>query len=223
MSMEKDQELAMARLRIEELEALVSNKQKEVCQLTARLATVDTMTHDVIRDLLGIKLDMTNYANLIDQEQLQKLLTEYHEQTEKSKTKDMEILNLKKQIDHLIHERNSLIEEIDQRSEDILACQLTVERLQQREQLLLAQNEMLKVDKASLHQKIIELDETMELIAESRNSEDRTQKPRNSGGSSGNFGSDEFSKRLARSDKLLSHARHELPRYRKSSNSIQLD
>lgn len=30
MSMEKDQELAMARLRIEELEALVSNKQKEV-------------------------------------------------------------------------------------------------------------------------------------------------------------------------------------------------
>ncbi|XP_020108284.1 kinesin-like protein KIN-12E isoform X1 [Ananas comosus] len=223
MSMEKDQELAMARLRIEELEALVSNKQKEVCQLTARLATVDTMTHDVIRDLLGIKLDMTNYANLIDQEQLQKLLTEYHEQTEKSKTKDMEILNLKKQIDHLIHERNSLIEEIDQRSEDILACQLTVERLQQREQLLLAQNEMLKVDKASLHQKIIELDETMELIAESRNSEDRTQKPRNSGGSSGNFGSDEFSKRLAQSDKLLSHARHELPRYRKSSNSIQLD
>lgn len=30
--------------------------------LTARLATVDSMTHDVIRDLLGVKLDLTNYA-----------------------------------------------------------------------------------------------------------------------------------------------------------------
>lgn len=30
--------------------------------LTARLAEAESMTHDVIRDLLGIKLDMTSYA-----------------------------------------------------------------------------------------------------------------------------------------------------------------
>lgn len=30
--------------------------------LNTRLASVESMTHDVIRDLLGVKLDITNYA-----------------------------------------------------------------------------------------------------------------------------------------------------------------
>lgn len=30
--------------------------------LNARLAADESMTHDVIRDLLGVKLDMTNYV-----------------------------------------------------------------------------------------------------------------------------------------------------------------
>ena len=30
--------------------------------LNTRLAAADSMTHDVIRDLLGVKLDMTNCA-----------------------------------------------------------------------------------------------------------------------------------------------------------------
>ena len=34
----------------------------QVCALNARLAAAESMTHDVIRDLLGVKLDMTNYA-----------------------------------------------------------------------------------------------------------------------------------------------------------------
>ncbi|KAK1281392.1 Kinesin-like protein KIN12B [Acorus gramineus] len=62
MTSEKDQELSVARHQIEELEAVSASRQKEVCALTARLATVESMTHDVIRDLLGVKMDMTNYA-----------------------------------------------------------------------------------------------------------------------------------------------------------------
>lgn len=34
----------------------------QVCMLNTRLAAAESMTHDVIRDLLGVKLDMTNYA-----------------------------------------------------------------------------------------------------------------------------------------------------------------
>lgn len=34
----------------------------QVCMLNIRLAAAESMTHDVIRDLLGVKLDMTNYA-----------------------------------------------------------------------------------------------------------------------------------------------------------------
>jgi hypothetical protein len=30
--------------------------------LQTRLAATESMTHDVIRDLLGVKLDITNYA-----------------------------------------------------------------------------------------------------------------------------------------------------------------
>lgn len=30
--------------------------------LNARLLATESMTHDVIRDLLGVKMDMTNYA-----------------------------------------------------------------------------------------------------------------------------------------------------------------
>lgn len=34
----------------------------QVCMLNSRLAAAESMTHDVIRDLLGVKLDMTNFA-----------------------------------------------------------------------------------------------------------------------------------------------------------------
>lgn len=85
MNSEKDEELTAARSRIEELEAMAARRQKEVSvspsvkrylnhrfiyesvslqifMLNARLAKAESMTHDVIRDLLGVKLDMTNYA-----------------------------------------------------------------------------------------------------------------------------------------------------------------
>uniref|UniRef100_A0A9I9DNE2 Kinesin motor domain-containing protein n=1 Tax=Cucumis melo TaxID=3656 RepID=A0A9I9DNE2_CUCME len=63
MNLEKEHELSTARLRIEELELLATSRQKEICILNARLAAAESMTHDVIRDLLGVKLDLTKYAS----------------------------------------------------------------------------------------------------------------------------------------------------------------
>jgi len=34
----------------------------QIFSLNARLAAAESMTHDVIRDLLGVKLDMTTYV-----------------------------------------------------------------------------------------------------------------------------------------------------------------
>mgnify|MGYP001555585617 CR=1 FL=1 len=34
--------------------------------LNTKLATTESMTHDVIRDLLGAKLDMTKYAVIFE-------------------------------------------------------------------------------------------------------------------------------------------------------------
>ncbi|KAF8392699.1 hypothetical protein HHK36_023048 [Tetracentron sinense] len=196
MNLEKDQELSMARLRIEELEALAASRQKEVCMLNARLAAAESMTHDVIRDLLGVKLDMTNYANLIDQHQVQKLVEEAQQQTEDSVAKEQEILNLRKQINDLIEERQSCIEEINQREADILAAQVKVEQLQQRDQFLIAQNEMLKMDNTNLKRRIAELDEMDNSLVR--------------------VGNVELTKRLAQSEKLLSRVNDELAQYRKS-------
>ena len=35
---------------------------EQVCTLNTRIAAADSMTHDVIRDLLGVKMDITSYA-----------------------------------------------------------------------------------------------------------------------------------------------------------------
>ncbi|KAG1338676.1 putative kinesin-like protein KIN-12C [Cocos nucifera] len=218
MNLEKDQELSVAGHQIEELEALAANRQKEVCILTARLAAVDSMTHDVIRDLLGVKLDLTNFA-----EELQKLLMTAQQQIEETKAKDMEILNMKMQINYLLEERDSLVEEVNQRKSDILANQVLIEQLQQRDQLLTAQNEMLKVDKANLHQKIAKMDETVKSLVGSPSIQDHLRHPLKTKESSQNAGSEDLVHRLAESDKLLSHARKELARYHKSSSRMPFD
>lgn len=209
MNSEKDQEISLARQQIEELEALLSNKQKEICLLTSRLAAVDSMTHDVIRELLGVKLDMTNYANLLDQEEVHKLLLASQQEIEQSKAKDAELDVLKEQFGQLIQNRDSLLDDMDQRKADLLETQLLVEQLEQREQMLEAQNEMLQMEKENLQQKIMEMDETIELLEGSNQVRaDTTLRMGNSQRSA----SSEFSRRLAQSDMLVSHARHERSR-----------
>ncbi|XLR32183.1 hypothetical protein HN51_052148 [Arachis hypogaea] len=124
MHQEKEQELSAARLQ-------------------TRLAAVESMTHDIIRDLLGVKLDITNYADLIDQNQIVKWLEDAHHQREEYSAKEKENLNLR--LNDLLEERESCISELKTKDEDVTAAQIAVQQLQERDQLLSAQNEMLKV------------------------------------------------------------------------------
>lgn len=220
MNMEKDQELSVARLRIEELEALAASRQKEVCMLNTRLAAAESMTHDVIRDLLGVKLDMTNYANLIDQYHVQKLVEEAHHQTEEFLEKEQEILNLRKRINDLIEERESCMSEVNRREENMLAAELTIEQLQERDQLLSAQNEMLKMDKTNLKRRVAELDEMVKTLLGSPSRKQQTQLTlKTKDNSSLKLGDTDFTKRLANSEKLLSRVNGELAQYRRYSVS----
>nr|TKR74326.1 phragmoplast orienting kinesin-1 isoform X1 [Populus alba] len=220
MSLEKDQELTVARLRIEELEAVLSSRKKEVCALNARLAAAESMTHDVIRDLLGVKLDMTNYANLIDQHQVQKLVEDAHQQTEEFLAREQEILNLRKQINDLTEERESCIAEINLKVADMLAAQMAVEQLNERDQLLSAQNEMLKVDKSNLLRRVAELDEMVKTLLGTQITQQRVpptssakeKRVLKSGGA-------DLTKRLAHSEKLLSRVNNELSQYRSRSDA----
>ncbi|GAB4859030.1 hypothetical protein Ancab_010498 [Ancistrocladus abbreviatus] len=168
MNVEKEQELSLARLRIEELEALAASKQKQVCTLNSRLAAAESMTHDVIRDLLGLKLDMTTYADLVDQHQLQRFLDVVQQQVAEGNQKEQEILKLRKQMHCLIEERENCVIEINRRDADMLAAQLTMEQLKGRDQSLTMQNEMLKVEKTNLLLRLSELENMVKELLEAR-------------------------------------------------------
>ncbi|XP_050216404.1 kinesin-like protein KIN-12C isoform X2 [Mercurialis annua] len=221
MNLEKDQELSVARVRVQELEAMLASRQKEVCMLNARLAAAESMTHDVIRDLLGVKLDMTNYANLIDQCQVQRLLEAAHNHTEEYKAKEQETLNLKRQINDLMEEKESCILELTQKESELLDAQITLEQLQERDQLLSQQNEMLKMDKTNLLKKVVELDDKLKTLLgkqSTQNQLQRTSKIKEK------MDSDHLTKKLAHSEKILSRVTDELAHYQNSSsNQLHFD
>ncbi|XP_021642903.2 kinesin-like protein KIN-12C isoform X2 [Hevea brasiliensis] len=220
MNLEKDQELSVARLRIGELEAVLASRQKEACMLNARLAAAESMTHDVIRDLLGVKLDMNNYANLIDQHQVQKLVEAAHQQTEEFHAMEQEILNLRRQINDLIKEKESCMSEINKKVADILAAQMTVEQLQERDQLLSAQNEMLKIDKTNLLRRVAELDEMVKTLLGTQSTQQQIQQTsKNKENGMLKMGDADLTKRLAHSEKLLDRVNNELAQYRRFSRN----
>ncbi|XP_017215140.1 kinesin-like protein KIN-12C [Daucus carota subsp. sativus] len=157
-NMVKDQELSTATVRIQELEELLVSRQKEVCLLNTRLAATENMTHDIIRDLLGVKLDMTNYANMMDHHQFRKMVKDTQQQTHRSKAMEKEILRMRRQINDLIEERDICIIEVNRREADICAIQMDVEQIQEREQSLIAENVLLKTEKINLHRRVAELD-----------------------------------------------------------------
>ncbi|CAL1397532.1 unnamed protein product [Linum trigynum] len=210
MNVEKDQELCAARIRIEELEALLASQQKEVCMLKTRLAAAESMTHDVIRDLLGVKLDMTNYANMIDQNQVQILVEEAHQQKEEFLSMEQEILQLRHQINNLMEERDSCMSEMNKKAAELFAAQMTAEQLEQRDQLLSAQYEMLKTDKSNLLRRVSELDDLVKTLLSTQPSQQTTSR------STTRLGAD---KRLIPSsdDNLMSRLNEQRAQYRRMS------
>ncbi|EEF43163.1 ATP binding protein, putative [Ricinus communis] len=219
MNLEKDHELSVAKLRVEELEAMLASRQKEVCVLHARLAAAESMTHDVIRDLLGVQLDMNNYANIIDQLQVQKLVEAAHQHTEEFNAKEQEILNLRRQINDLMEEKESCISETNAKVADLLAAEMRLEQLQDRDQLLSAQNEMLKMDKTNLLKRVAELDEMVKTLLGTQSTRQQIQRTKTKEKGTLTMENGNLTKRLAHSEKLLSLVNNELAQYRKSGGN----
>ncbi|CAK9328894.1 unnamed protein product [Citrullus colocynthis] len=158
MNLEKEHELSTARLRIEELEGLATSRQKEICILNARLAAAESMTHDVIRDLLGVKLDLTKYANFIEQYQVQQMVMEAHLQSQQFREKEQEVHDLRTQINDLHEERECYKSVLSKKEAEALAMQIACEKLRERDHLLSVQNGILKMENKNLKRKIVELD-----------------------------------------------------------------
>ncbi|KAL3626647.1 hypothetical protein CASFOL_030196 [Castilleja foliolosa] len=175
MNQEKEHELSSARLRIEELEALAASRYKEVCMLNTRLASTESMTHDVIRDLLSVKLDISNYANIVDHHQLQKLIEEAQHHRQDVYEMEQEILFMRSQIEDLLEDKERCISEINRSKSDHLTTEIALEQMQERDRMLIAQNDMLKMDKHNLQKRVTELDDMVKKLFGMQDSKPRSQ------------------------------------------------
>lgn len=215
---EKDEDLASARLRIEELESLAVNRQKEIFALNARLAAAESMTHDVIRDLLGVKLDMTNYVSLLDDKQVQKIAEKAQLGTFEPHVKDQEIIKLKQQLNGFIEERRGWLEEIDCKHAELVAAQVALEKLHQRDQLLKTENEMLKMENINHKKKVMELEGEVKKLSGQQNIQQRIHhhakiKEENN---SLKIHNEDLSAKLRRAEINLSRIKEELAHHRAS-------
>nr|GFB27410.1 kinesin-like protein KIN-12D [Tanacetum cinerariifolium] len=87
---------------------LLNEKEKclqEIFTLNAKLAMSGSMTHDVLRDLLNIKLDMTTYSSIVDGHQDEDLTEKARTYKAEGQSKDEEVIKLKQQLKELVIER----------------------------------------------------------------------------------------------------------------------
>ncbi|XP_078442016.1 phragmoplast orienting kinesin 2 [Wolffia australiana] len=166
---ERDEELTTARSRIEELESMAARRQKEIFMLNARLAKAESMTHDVIRDLLGVKLDMSSYASLLDDHRSDKLAGN----TTDPQEKEQMIINLKERLDEFLSERDRWVNEINKKHSEMMAAKAALEGIREREQLLSADNEILKAANAKQKKAVAQLEDEVKRLQREQNLQHR--------------------------------------------------
>ncbi|KAI9123783.1 hypothetical protein K1719_005083 [Acacia pycnantha] len=218
---EKVEELAAARLRIEELESLAVCRQKEIFSLNARLAAAESMTHDVIRDLLGVKLDMTTYVSLLDNQQVQKITEKAQFHASHSQEKEEEVVKLKKRLNEFIEERQGWLQEVDRKQAELVAAQIALEKLRQRDQSLKTENEILKMENVNNKNKALELEEEIKKLSGQQNLQQRIHhhakiKEENN---KLKIKNEELGTKLRRSETFLSRVKEELSSLRVSAGA----
>ncbi|KAK1358771.1 kinesin-like protein KIN-12D [Heracleum sosnowskyi] len=211
-----DDELAAGRLRIEELEALAASRQKEIFMLNTRLATAESMTHDVLRDLLGLKSDMTGYASLLDNQQVEKITEKAQLHNTGVQNKDLEVCHLKKQLTEFVVERKGWLEEIDRKQAELVATQIALEELRQHDRLLTTKNDMLMMENVNQKKKVAELELEVKKLSGQQNIQQRIHhhakiKAKNNLLKAEN---EDLGRKLRRSEGILSRVKEELARYR---------
>ncbi|KAM0008652.1 putative plus-end-directed kinesin ATPase [Helianthus debilis subsp. tardiflorus] len=216
MKSEKDEELAAAKRKIEELEALAASRQKEIFALNAKLAMSGSMTHDVLRDLLGIKLDMTTYSSLVNGHQNEEINEKAQVHNAEVQYKEEEVVKLKKQLNELVNERQGWLEEIERKQGEMIAAQVALEQLRQRDRLLSTENEMFKTEIGNHKKKVMELETEVTKLSGQQNLQQRIHhhtkiKEENNALKAQN---EELSRKLKRSDVILSRVKEELANLR---------
>ncbi|BBM96977.1 kinesin family member 15 [Marchantia polymorpha subsp. ruderalis] len=213
---EIDEELSSARKRIRELEAIAAARQKEVFMLNTKLAEAESMTHDVVRDLLGVKMDIASYATLLNQQQVQQIADKARRRTAEAHQKEEELERLRDRLDELITERESWLDEINRRQAEAVTARVSAEKLRLRDSLLANENEKLKVEVVSLRKKVSDLEEEYRKLSGQQNLQQRIHhhakiKEENNALKTQN---EDLSGKLRRTEILFTRVNDELARYR---------
>ncbi|KAL8554411.1 hypothetical protein ACS0TY_002561 [Phlomoides rotata] len=213
---ERDEELTAGRERIEELEALAASRQKEIFMLKARLAATESMTHDVIRDLLGVKLNMKNYVNLMDNRQLHSLIEEAQQHNVEDEVKEQEVGNLKQQINEFVKERNGWLEEIERKQAELMAAHVAFENLREQHQMIATESEIMKMENANYKKKVMELEVAVKKLSGQQNIQQRIHhhakiKEENN---SLRCQNEDLSIKLHKTEAILSRVKEELAQFR---------
>ncbi|VFQ65808.1 unnamed protein product [Cuscuta campestris] len=217
---ERDEELTAERFRIEELEALAASRQKEIFMLNSRLAAAESMTHDVIRDLLGLKLDMNKYGTLLDNHEVQMLTEKAQAQKVDALAKEEEVTKLKQQLNEIIEERKGWLEEVERKQTQMMAAKVSLEKLHERDQLLATENEVIKRENMNHKKRVIELEAEVKKLSGQQNLQQRIHhhakiKEENNLLKNQN---DDLTFKLRKSEAILSRVREELAHFRASNN-----
>ncbi|CAK9213743.1 unnamed protein product [Sphagnum troendelagicum] len=218
MSPQHDAKYFSYQCRIEELEALASSRQKEVFLLNTRLAEAESMTHDVIRDLVGVKKDLTSFTSMLGKQQVQQLAEVAENKTSEVDEKGLELMSLRSQINTCIEERECWLQEIDhRRSETMTAC-ISVEKLCKDNKSLIAENKKIKEENLSHQNCIGELKDEVNKLSGQQNLQQRIHhhtkiKEENLSLRTMN---DDLRGKLRRSELLFARVNDELAEYRGS-------
>nr|CAB3466339.1 unnamed protein product [Digitaria exilis] len=168
MNSEKDEELSAAKQRIVELEGIAASRQREIFMLNSRLATTESMTHDVIRDMLGVKMNMTTWAALADnQKKIEP--TESAISQEQEIEESNELIKLRKQLDEFVEERQSWLDEINQKQSELGAARINIEKLRQREHFMVTEIELLKAENSNYKTIILNLEDEVKKLTRQQN------------------------------------------------------
>ncbi|MCO5582074.1 hypothetical protein L7F22_035965 [Adiantum nelumboides] len=154
ISYELDEELYLNRCRIDELQDLAASRHKEIFRLHRKLAEAEAMTCDVIKDLLGVKSDITTHVLHSDHKEAETLRKT--EKTALHKEKELEALR-----EEYKEEKERWLKEGGRRQAELLAAHFAMEKLRQKKFLLKGENKRLKADLSKQQKRLLRLQEKM--------------------------------------------------------------
>ncbi|KAL5539514.1 hypothetical protein UlMin_045193, partial [Ulmus minor] len=156
--------------------------------------------------------------SLLDNQQVQKITEKAPLHNLISQDKEQEIAMLKNRLTEFIHERQGWLEEIERKQAEVVAAQIALEKIRQRDQLLKVENEMLKMENVNHKKMVMELEGKVDTLSGQQNIHQRIHhhakiKEENN---MLKIQNEDLSTKLRRTEVILSRVKEELACFRAS-------